>query len=75
MQIVGVSDFVRRQIKGTGKTYSTKLSFEDIAKIAEKELTLGKFKRAYRDGVILVKVPENQINSFACPLTKLKKNR
>ena len=30
MKTVGVNDFVRRQIKGTGKTYSS-LSYQEIA--------------------------------------------
>ncbi len=34
---VAVNDFVRRQIKGSGKTYSVDFSFEEIAKYAESE--------------------------------------
>ena len=74
MQTVGVSDFVRRQIKGTGKTYSTILTFQEIASIAEKKLNNGNFKNGYRDGVVLIDVPKQQINLFICPLTKLKES-
>ena len=74
MQTVGVSDFVRRQIKGTGKTYSTILTFEEIASIAEKEFNNENFKNGYRDGVVLVGVPKQQINLFICPLTRLKES-
>ena len=74
MQSVGVSDFVRRQTKGTGKTYSTSLTFEEISAIAEKEFDNGSFKEGYRDGVVLVDVPKHQVDLFICPLTKLTKS-
>ena len=35
--IVGINDFVRRQVKGTGKTYSS-MSYQEIAKYAENKL-------------------------------------
>ena len=41
MKTVGINQFVRRQIKGSGKTYSNNLSFEEIADHAEKQLSLG----------------------------------
>ena len=40
---VGVNKFVRRQVKGSGKTYSLSLSFEEIAKYAEKQLAKKEF--------------------------------
>jgi len=65
-----VNSFVRRQVKSSGKTYST-LSFEEIASYAEAQLEKGDFKAGYRDGVILVNVEENLIFHFICPYTKL----
>jgi len=70
---VGVNDFVRRQIKGTGKTYSS-LSYEEIAKYAETELNNGNFKQGYRDGVIIVKVKKELVSKFHCPFTRIVSN-
>ena len=42
-QKVGVNDFVRRQIEGSGKTYSKSLTFEEIAKHAEKQMIRNAF--------------------------------
>ena len=53
-QTVGINDFVRRQVKGTGKTYSS-LSYQEIAQYAETELNNRIFENGYRDGVIIVK--------------------
>ena len=60
---VGVNDFVRRQIKGTGKTYSS-LTYSDIAKYAEDEMNKNNFKEGYRDGVILIPVDKKYIRNF-----------
>ena len=65
-----MNSFVRRQVKSSGKTYST-LSFEEIAFYTEAQLEKGNFKAGYRDGVILVNVEENLISHFICPYTKL----
>ena len=35
---VTVNEFVRRQMKGTGKTYSDSLTFEEIAEDAKKQM-------------------------------------
>ena len=70
---VGVNDFVRRQIKGTGKTYSS-LSYKEIAKYAETEFNNGNFKQGYRDGVIIVKVKKELVSKFHCPFTKIVSN-
>ena len=70
---VGVNDFVRRQIKGTGKTYSS-LPYKEIAKYAETELNNGNFKQGYRDGVIIVKVKKELVSKFHCPFTKIVSN-
>ena len=63
---IGVSDFVKRQIKGSGKTYSS-LSFKEIALIAEKQLNSGNFKPGYRDGVLLISIDKSLLNKFTCP--------
>ena len=68
---VSSNDFVRRQIKGSGKTYSDNLTFEEIASHAEKQLNKGYFKEGYRDGVIIVQTANELIHQFLCPFTKL----
>ena len=71
---VGVNDFVRRQIKGSGKTYSVDFSFDEIAKYAESELIKGNYIQGYRDGVIIINVEPSKINFFKCPLVKVDDN-
>ena len=61
---------MRRQVKSSGKTYST-LSFEEIAIYAESQLNDKNYKSGYRDGVILVNVEEKLVKYFICPLTLL----
>ena len=73
MKTVGVNDFVRRQIKGTGKTYSS-LSYQEIADYAETELNYNNFEEGYRDGVIIVKVKKDLARKFHCPFTKIVSN-
>ena len=65
-----MNSFVRRQVKSSGKTYST-LSFEEIASYAEAQLEKGNYKASYRDGVILVIVEEKLVKHFICPFTRL----
>lgn len=78
---VEVNDFVRRQIKGSGKTYSPSLSFEDIAEYAEKRMCSGFFKEGYRDGVRIVEADKKMTSLFVCPFvlidedTQLKAER
>jgi len=38
MEKVAVNAFVTRQVKGSGKTYSSSLTFEEIAKDAENQM-------------------------------------
>ncbi len=71
---VAVNEFVRRQIKGSGKTYSVDLSFEEMAKYAESELIRGNYIQGYRDGVIIINVDPSKIHSFKCPLVKVNDN-
>tara|TARA_B100001750_G_C15441413_1_gene563801 strand:+ start:714 stop:1283 length:570 start_codon:yes stop_codon:yes gene_type:complete len=71
MEKVAVNDFVRRQVKGSGKTYSESLSFETIAADAEKQMTYGNFTEGYRNGVRIVAGSEHLINEFTCPFVKI----
>ena len=53
MEKVAVNSFVKRQIKGSGKTYSETLSFEEIALDAQNQMLKRNFEEGYRDGVRL----------------------
>jgi hypothetical protein len=68
---VGVNKFVQCQIKGSGKTYSDNLSFEDIAEHAQEQLTKGFYRTGYRDGVILATVDEKLVDNYICSLVKI----
>ena len=68
---VAVNDFVRRQTKDSGKTYTANLTFEDIASYAEEQLASGNYKAGYRDGVILVQVAKELIHHFICPFVRV----
>ena len=72
--MVAVNDFVRRQVKGSGKTYSSNLSFEEIALHAEERLNNNHFKQGYRDGVVLVDVSPKLVHHYICPLVKIDEN-
>ena len=74
MEKVAVNTFVRRQIKGSGKTYSKTLSFEDIAFDAEKQMANKHFEEGYRDGVRIVLASMENIKHFNCPFVKIDKN-
>ena len=71
---VAVNEFVRRQIAGSGKTYSPLLSFEKIAAHASKQLDKGNFKQGYRDGVIIVNADPDYTQQFKCPFVKINKD-
>ena len=68
---VSVNDFVRRQVKESGKTYATGLTFEEISSHAEEQLIKGHYTEGYRDGVILVQTAPKLIHHFICPFTKI----
>ena len=68
---VAVNDFVRRQTKGSGKSYANNLSFEEIAKHAQDQLTNGNYKMGYREGVVLVQVTKELIHHFICPFVRV----
>ena len=44
MEKVAVNDFVRRQLKGSGKTYSSSLSFDDVANDSQAQMAKGEFE-------------------------------
>ena len=70
---IGINSFVERQVKGSGKTYST-LSFKKIRNHAEKRLLDRKFKAGYREGVILVSVEKELLKNFISPIVRIDKN-
>ena len=74
MEKVGVNNFVKRQIKGSGKTYAYNLTFEEIALDAQNQMSKGEFKEGYREGVRIVKASRSNIKSFYCPFVKIDEN-
>ena len=74
MEKVAVNNFVRRQVKGSGKTYSESLSFEKIAADAEKQMENDSFIEGYRDGVRIVVGSDHLTNEFFCPFVRVDKN-
>lgn len=74
MEKVAVNDFVRRQVKGSGKTYSVSLSFEEIAKDAQEQMINGNFSEGYRDGVRIIKASNEFVKEFVCPFVKIDAN-
>ena len=71
---IGVNKFVRRQKKNSGKTYTEKLSFEEIAAHAGEQMAKGLYKPGYRDGVILVSTANNLLYHYICPFVKIDEN-
>ena len=67
---VGVNEFVKRQQKNTGKTYSV-LTFDEIAQHAEEKLNNINFQNGYRDGVVIINVDSHLIDKFICPFVKI----
>tara|TARA_Y100001970_G_scaffold132741_2_gene163832 strand:+ start:3267 stop:3839 length:573 start_codon:yes stop_codon:yes gene_type:complete len=72
--IVSVNDFVRRQVKGSGKTYAKTLSFKEIVRHAEEQMFKKFYSNGYRDGVRLVEVANKFIDDFVCPYVKIDKD-
>ena len=68
---VSVNEFVKRQIKGNGKTYADGLTFKEIVSHAQEQLANGYYTEGYRNGVILVHVAKILIFHFTCPLVKI----
>ncbi|MBT4783775.1 MAG: DUF3228 family protein [Candidatus Marinimicrobia bacterium] len=74
MEKVAVNDFVKRQIKGSGKTYSNTLSFEQIAVDAQQQMQASNFLEGYREGVRIVKGSKEYARCFICPYVKIDAN-
>jgi len=74
MEKVSVNKFVRRQVKGSGKTYSESLSFKDIAQDAEAQMADNHYKEGYRDGVRIIVGSEKFCDHFICPYVKLNED-
>ena len=68
---VSINDFVLRQAKDSGKTYTENLTFDNIASHAQEQLANGNYTEGYRDGVILVQVSKELIHHFICPFVKI----
>ena len=68
---IDINDFVRRQVKGSGKTYAKPLSFGLIAEHAESQMGKNYFSDGYRDGVRVVHVDQSIVEDFVCPYVKL----
>ncbi len=69
---VEVNDFVRRQVEGSGKTYSKSMTFNEVAKHAEKQMMNNAFSVGYRKGVVIVNVEDSIKNNFICPFVLIK---
>ena len=74
MEKVGVNTFVTRQIKGSGKTYSDKLTFNEIALDAQSQMAKKSYDDGYRDGVRIVQASKKNIKHFHCPFVKINSN-
>ena len=74
MEKVAVNEFVKRQVEGSGKTYSKTLSFEEIAVDAQDQMNNGDFLDGYRDGVRIVRGSHKYTNHFICPYVKIDEN-
>jgi hypothetical protein len=68
---VAVNDFVLRQKEGSGKSFTNKLSFQEIADHAEKQMALGVFKEGYRKGVRIIDVDSSLTHEFMCPFVRI----
>ena len=68
---VAVNDFVRRQVAGSGKTYSPDLSFEEIVQHALEQMEAGHFREGYREGVSIVDVDHSLVKHFVCPFVRI----
>ena len=73
---MAVNTFVRRQVKGSGKSYAVDLSFETMAHHAEERLNTpgNHIVPGYRDGVCLVRSEKKYCSHFLSPLIKIDEN-
>ena len=68
---ISVNDFVRRQVKGSGRTYSSTMSFEEIARHADAQMAKGQYREGYRDGVRVVQADRAKTDHFVCPFVRI----
>ena len=68
---VQVNDFVKRQTKSSGKTYSEELSFDFFAKYAQKKLFNNEFIEGYRPEVRIVKLENKYVHKVFCPYVRI----
>ena len=73
-QKVGVNDFVRRQIEGSGKTSSKSMTFNEIAKHAEEQMIRNAFTEGYRKGILVVNADNSIRDNFICPFVLIKQD-
>ena len=69
--LVSVNEFVKRQVRNSGKTYARTLSFEQVADHAGIQMKNKMYKPGYRDGVRVVMVDESLVGDFVCPFVEL----
>jgi len=68
---VAINNFVRRQTKDSGKTYSKELSFDFFVKHAEEKMNNNDFTDGYRDGVRIVNLDSKYVKKVFCPYVKI----
>ena len=59
--IVALNEFVKRQNKFSGKTYSNELSFDFFARHAEQKIIKRDYRQGYRPEVIIVSLDKKCI--------------
>ena len=69
---VAVNDFVRRQVRGSGQTYSDSLNFEEIAQHAQEQMAKRQYLDGYRDGVRVVQASREIVSQFICPFVRIE---
>ena len=75
MKTIGVSDFVRNQLKKGGKSELSNISLKDVAQLAEEKLNKNHFKDGYRDGVVIIEIPDKDFcENFISPIVKIENN-
>tara|TARA_Y100001958_G_scaffold119880_1_gene86965 strand:- start:231 stop:815 length:585 start_codon:yes stop_codon:yes gene_type:complete len=72
--IVAVNEFVKRQTKFSGKTYSEELSFNFFARHAQQKIIKKDFKEGYRPEVIIVKLDKKYVDKVICPYVRITKS-
>ena len=71
---VAVNDFVKRQNKLSGKTFSNDLSFEFLANHAKEKMNKNQFMIGYRKGIRIIKLDKSYVNKVFCPYVRITKD-